>query len=231
MIRMLCSILILVSTTNGYASSTPLRIMCLGDSITHGVCCRNPDNEHVHAGYRPYLSSMLGQSNKNVKFVGSLKDGPDALLNRNHEGHNGWTSWMLRDNIDNWLALSKPDIILLVAGTNSLTGSDQITRAVDGMTALLDAIEAASPKTMTLVEPIPPAVGGGEESLRMTAEYNRQIRLLIQSRNENGHHIQWVPIEWNVKWIDDGIHPNETGYQVMAKAWHSAILTFLSAKR
>ena len=85
--------------------------MPLGDSITYGT--------GVEGGYRLGLWNSLLQDDFQVDFVGSESDGP-VNIDPDHEGHPGKTIQFIRENIRNWLNAHRPDIVLLLIGTNDI---------------------------------------------------------------------------------------------------------------
>ena len=64
--------------------STPIVVMPLGDSLTDGY--------NIPGGYRIDLVSRLDADDLDVDFVGSLRNGPSSLRDRDHEGHSGSAS-------------------------------------------------------------------------------------------------------------------------------------------
>src|SRR5437879_7205666 len=66
------------------ASPPQIRILPLGDSITHGWI--------VPGGYRLPLYQLLTNAGYNVDFTGTQTDnGAPGLPDPDHEGHPGWT--------------------------------------------------------------------------------------------------------------------------------------------
>jgi len=68
-------------------------------------------------------------TNYSFDFVGSLNAGPETFDN-DHEGHGGWTASQLAVNIFSWLRNNPAEIVLLHAGTNSLTISPSGVEAI-----------------------------------------------------------------------------------------------------
>ena len=65
------------------ATSTSIKIMPLGDSITYGV------GSSTGGGYRLPLWNELRARGFPIEFVGSVHTGP-ASFDRQNEGHPGW---------------------------------------------------------------------------------------------------------------------------------------------
>ena len=108
----------------------PMRIMMLGDSITHGECC---DDAAVNGiGCRALFCERLAENADNrFVMVGSVRRfdtaADDTVLLR-HEGHGGWMAddifeknpqtRGLIDRLDAWMGKYRPDVVLAQVGTN-----------------------------------------------------------------------------------------------------------------
>lgn len=206
-------------------SQQVVRILPLGDSITHGVCCNQPTIPS--SGYRAPLAQLLKQAEMPFEFVGSLKDGTDDLEDRDHEGHDGWSTHRLREIVEDRVTEFRPDIILLMAGTNDLAKSDdpesEPARAAESFGALLDLIADVSSEAVILVAPIPPIIFKEEYWPVVVAQYNAAIRLEVHRRNSDGRRVIWAPVTWSNDLVSDRVHPTSTGYQLLARAWADAI--------
>ncbi len=139
---------------NTQISSSTIKLMPLGDSITWGT---NPDNSNS-SGYRRSLFLQLGNAGYNVDFVGSLNGGLPNDFDRDNEGHPGWvsglpaydTSLVLSTKITGFLNSNPPDVVLLIIGTNDCTEQDnQWEKTASELTAsigkLLDSIYVFNP--------------------------------------------------------------------------------------
>ena len=116
--RLLTGALLLRAAT----AEPALRIMPLGDSITQWHCgkqVRSPATEADTAsfgGYRGPLFSQLQKKWGSFKFetVGS------QYGCGSHEGHSGWTCEDLAEIITQSAQAYRPDVVLLMCGTNDL---------------------------------------------------------------------------------------------------------------
>lgn len=111
-------------------SPEPMRIMLLGDSITHGSCCDDPTVNGI--GCRAMLCESLAHNLDNrFVFVGSVRQfdtAADQTVLYRHEGHSGWfaddvfclnpESRGLIDRLDGWMGKYRPDVVLTQVGTN-----------------------------------------------------------------------------------------------------------------
>jgi len=98
--------------------------MPLGDSITSG------DNYGDNNAFRRVLWELLTGSGYDFDFVGSLQDG--NFIERQHEGHNGWTDAQIAADVYTFLEVNPAKIVLLHIGTNGLnTNPADVERILD----------------------------------------------------------------------------------------------------
>ncbi|MCP4408572.1 MAG: hypothetical protein GY807_12565 [Gammaproteobacteria bacterium] len=223
-------------TVNIAVSKT--RVMPLGDSITAGVVPTGADcmvsvpvGEQI--GYRAKLFSDLKQANHFVDFVGSLPFGESAtpaIDDPDNEGHAGFTASQIDLNVENWLNVNPADIVLLHVGTNNIRSDtpsvtigiiEQILNAIDNweasnneVTVLLSTIIERS--TGNLCAPNPVYDVDNVDTL------NGLISTLVASRPADKLVLvdQHGTINNPTSQIsEDGVHPNQTGYDLMADEW------------
>ncbi len=108
----------------------PMRIMMLGDSITHGACCDDPTVNGI--GCRAlFCEQLAGDPESRFVMVGSVRQfetAADETTLYRHEGHGGWfaddvflrnpESRGLIDHLDAWMGKYRPDVVLAQVGTN-----------------------------------------------------------------------------------------------------------------
>lgn len=113
---------------NFTTAATPLRIMCLGDSITVGYT-DNPSwaNHPFKFGYRSGLNSRLTNASYNFLFVGAstepwtgISGDPTQggtykpaldLRDFGQDGHRGYGGAGIWNNVNSWIATDNPDVI------------------------------------------------------------------------------------------------------------------------
>ena len=188
-----------------------LRIMPLGDSITFGY--RSSDGN----GYRQYLLTAL--AGNNVKFIGSQKAG--TMTNNENEGHSG----AIIDQIASYAYLSlpeRPNVVLLMAGTNDMNNNVDPDGAPARLSALIDEILAACPDAVVVVAQIIPAAN--LDTFTRLTTYNARISLLVNQKQTAGKHVikAWMPLTTDD--LSDGLHPNDLGYSKMANGWIDALV-------
>src|SRR5258708_4630492 len=137
-------------------AAAPVRMVCIGDSITQG---RKGGGAAVPTqSYRYPLWKKLVDLGATVDFVGSMNGGfegdpewPDYKgkhFDLKHEGHWGWTTKGVREKMPEWLKGYTPDIALILLGTNDANPKlnmtlDDTAREIEQM---IDLLRAKSPK-------------------------------------------------------------------------------------
>lgn len=191
-------------------------VMPLGDSITDGFV--------VPGGYRIKLWNSIVNDGLKVDFVGSMSNGPAELGDKNHEGHSGWRIDQIDTNINAWMDTYKPQIVLLHIGTNDIAQSYDVANAPTRLSALVDKICAKLPAGGKLyVATIVPL--NNTDWNQKVKTYNSQITTIIQNKASQGKPVYMVDMFSALTTADlqDGVHPNRTGYDKMADVWYKAI--------
>ncbi|KAL8825309.1 MAG: hypothetical protein Q9191_004492 [Dirinaria sp. TL-2023a] len=183
---------------------TELRILPLGSSITIGQGSSDGN------GYRLFLQDNLNGSK--IQYVGSLREG--TMADNFNEGYSGYTI--------------RPNIVLLHEGTNDLDRDPPIPGsseegAPDRLGALLDEIVTACPDAAVLVAQI---IQARDPKVQARIErFNNAIPGVVAQRVKQGHHILVVDMRTieGDQLRDDGIHPTDEGYKLMANHWYTGI--------
>ncbi len=154
------------------------RIMPFGDSITDGY------NGDTPGGYRVRAVPARARAGKNITFVGSGSNGPNTVggvaFPHNHEGHSGWTIAPAggRSGISTLVSTVmpqyKPDIVLLMIGTNDAIDNYDMPNAPERLGALIDSIYAQLPNVFIVVAA--PSVARGDASKGTTPRSARASR-------------------------------------------------------
>ncbi|KAF4998700.1 hypothetical protein FGRMN_3026 [Fusarium graminum] len=190
-----------------------IRVLPLGDSITKGT------GSSGLVGYRgPLRQKLLAQGVK-VNMVGTLKNG--NMVDGHHEGHSGK---FLADINGYWQKpiTARPNVVLIHAGTNNMDKGIDLDIAADILADIVDGIfKVASDVTICLA----PVIWANNAKMQAnTDKFNPKIRSLIAARQKSGKHILEVSIDIKKADLSDAKHPNDDGYEKMAKAWLNAIL-------
>ncbi len=119
-------------------------------------------------------------------------------------------------------------LILLHIGTNDFVKNDDLTQAPKRLSQLLNLITTTLPGATVVVAQILSLW----RSARLDAEvvaYNETIPRIVQADVAEGKHVHYVDMYDAVppSMLPDPIHPNDTGYALMAKVWLYALLPLL----
>jgi hypothetical protein len=199
--------------------------MPLGDSITNG---------DRMGGYRLKLFLDLVKIGFSVGFVGSLSnpDSPDPYFDTDHEGHWGWHTNQIRDNIYNWLESTPADIVLLHIGTNDISESHQDVREVEAILDNIDSYESDYSRDITVFLARIILRSDSYENNETTKDFNNAVEAMAQARIDNaGDDIIIVDMENALSYPDDlidALHPNAFGYEKMAIVWYNAIVEMIT---
>ncbi|MGB3509458.1 MAG: SGNH/GDSL hydrolase family protein [Microcoleaceae cyanobacterium] len=196
-----------------------VKIMPLGNSITDGY--------NVPGGYRINLWKQLTNQGLNFEFVGSMKNGPESLPDKNNEGHSGWRIEQINRVVQRWLKKAQPEIILLTIGTNDLVQNYLVETAPERLDKLVSDIFAQLPEVQILVASIPPI----DEAVinQKVQDYNSAIKSLVEKRKKQGDRLVFVDIYSGLTMADlaDGVHPNIQGHTKMAQIWGNVLIDVL----
>ncbi|KIW02386.1 uncharacterized protein PV09_06206 [Verruconis gallopava] len=196
--------------------SVALRVLPLGDSITNGVGSSDGN------GYR-HVFVELAEAGGPVTMIGS-HNGTGVMPENEEEGWNGFTIDQISQKATNALK-AKPNLVLLLAGTNNMNNASQAATAPAEMSNLLGKVIAGSPRAVVLVGTILPSTQPGRQSLN--DQYNSALQQIVKDGQSTGKRVLLVPTGSAVDpdELVDGIHPNDAGYDKMAIAWIQGVNT------
>ena len=216
--------------------------MPLGDSITYGGM--------AVGGYRPELFRQSVMDMKKLTFVGRSANGPDTVLvngtmvpfPRKHEGYSRFTidnnaaleRTGISSIVDVALPAGKPDIVLLMIGTNDVNKDIDLSNAPARLGKLARPHHNVGAKRVA---------GGCEDysdkdhatNIKVQA-YNDAIPGLVQTRVAAGKHIAMVDMyaaftanaSYKTALLFDDLHPNSpAGYALMGQTWYAGIKSYL----
>ena len=225
------------------AHAKPCVIMPLGDSITYGYGSTvSATDSTTGGGYRVELFALAVAAKQSITFVGSQTDGPPAVDGQTfppeNEGHSGYSiddssaTSGISPLVDHAIATYKPNIILLMIGTNDMHYSIDLPNAPTRLGNLLDQITTDAPGALVVVAQIIAAHGAQNTP---TLAYNAAIPAVVSSRVAEGKHLALVDMysalgPWSTTLWHDSEHPNNAGYILMGKAWYPAIQSVLPAQ-
>ncbi len=211
----------------------PCRLMPLGDSITYGV------GSSTGGGYRVNLFAHALDAGRNITFVGSGNTGPATVdgvpFPTGTEGHSGYTIATgggrsgITELTANAMTTYKPDIILLMIGTNDVDIQYALPTAPDRLNTLLDLIFSTNPEVAVVLAQITPTKDSAENLRDVT--YNSAMPALVAAHADAGFRITLVDMygafmadpTFATDYMSDTLHPNDTGHAKMGDVWFEAV--------
>ncbi len=218
--------------------ANPVKIMPLGDSITRGnnLTTILTGDENNMIAYRGYLWTKLSAGGYNVDFVGSQKTGSnytitDPSFDLDHEGHGGYHADDIASSVTGYLTTNPADIVLLHIGTNDLNNSATIQSTVDDVNNTLENIDSG---VSTAIKVVVARIINHKTPDQKTTDFNIALEKMLQKRITNGDDITIVDMENSADInyttdMEDGLHPNATGYEKMANLWYSTLSSLLTS--
>jgi acyl-CoA thioesterase-1 len=217
----------------------PTHILPLGDSITQGG--RKDRKEY---SYRYPLFKMLADEGYEFDFIGSMKTGVDKAFkwpdykkkkfDADHEGHYGWKTRHIRDNLFRWMKTyrSAPDIVLMHLGTNDMNADDHDVAIIEPMTEIIGMLRKRNPEVVILIGHLNFRTGAAAE---IRALVDKMAKRLSSATSP----VVTVPMYRN--WVEsphkkeadtyDWTHPNQRGQKKMAQQWFKAMLPYLKSRK
>lgn len=226
----------------------PYRIQVVGDSISVGFTDNPNWNVPFQFGWRSGLYTRLTNSGMSFQFVGNspepwngtsgtVKNTPTLdlrTIDQDHsQGHGGVGTGYVAANIAAWLAVDRPDIVLLMIGINDIGNgsSGEPNGAEQNLNSIVATIVNNCPNTRVIVAPITPYSGYTDSIVR----YNNYIQnTLVPSYAAMGKLVSTVNQYTNMcvagtSTIDSSLfanginHPGPVGYDRMAQTWFAGI--------
>lgn len=236
------------SDAEGHTRETPLRIMCLGDSITVGYTDNPTWKEPFQFGYRGRLYQLLKEAGYHFTFVGDSPQPWDAQSGDPSHGGTYKPAFDLRDlgqdhhqggrgspiaALKGWVSKDDPDLVLLMIGINGM-GEHSPNR----IRSLVETIVADKPDAHLIVAQITPYANTQMDKNKWLYDYNIYIRdTLVPEFAAKGHKVSTVDMyslfltDMNDyasaiasgKHSNHYNHPTNEVYDLMADRWFAAI--------
>jgi len=206
------------------SGETPLRIYCLGDSITQA--------NYSTYSWRYYLWQSLIQAGHPVDFVGTISenhlDNPDwpkvdgQSFDSDHDARWGWTANKVADHLPEWLEKVDADIALIHLGTNDiLMGQGAVSTAAD-IDQIVRLLREDNPEITIFIAQIIPLTG----SSRAFGPYNSELLRRGEIWNNTRSPVYIVDMYTaydSAAWNYDGLHPSDEGEKEIASRWLKAL--------
>jgi VCBS repeat-containing protein len=223
-----------------------LKILPLGDSITYGW-------QNTNAGYRGPLHDLIIQTAPDFRYLGTSVLNPGSLPatpldQRHHEGHSSYTIQDVANNLDGfdnsrflaiggadrnpnggyWLTGGNgtgrdpmdPDIITLLIGSNDWESPAGVE---DRLRSLISKITTLRPATRLLIATIVPR----PDHAAFVATYNDSVASVAAEFKAAGNNVHLVDLNTGFPpdgLLEDRVHPNDIGFDWMARRWFDAII-------
>jgi acyl-CoA thioesterase-1 len=204
-------------------SPVPVKIICIGDSITQGGFIN--DEEFT---YRLPLYRLLRKRGVNVDFIGTRKEGLNVAFrwpgdfDPDHEGFYGATTEEVRHSLETDLPkIPAPDIAVIELGSND-QGKDIRTAVVDPLENIIYQLRARNSAIKILILQVPGTFRNFDMHLG--------IWWMAHQLNQATSPITTIPLYlgWNTKDDTfDGSHPNLKGQNKIAAAILSELALIL----
>ena len=205
-------------------------VMPLGDSITAGVEFINDKQTCENGGYRTHLWEKARADGLMIDFAGSQSDGPSHVA-RAHEGHPGWKTSQLLSNIERWLEEYRPQIIILMTGTNDLINDQNPSIAIQRLSDLVQKIFHFQPEARLAIASVPPLKWSMSRRHMdpLVVCYNSEIPHILAASVSEGRFARFVDVYNNL--TEDhllGTHPSPSGYRKIAELWYPVLRKMVS---
>lgn len=156
-----------------------------------------------------------------VEYIGKEHSG--SMDNNRHEGHPGVDIGPIGEMGKADYA-ERPNIVLLMAGTNNINFNVDPDNAPDMLGRVIDDVVHACPDAVVLVATLIPLLDARNEELRI--RFNDALPAVIATRADENKHVARVDMgritSHHINTIDR-VHPTDEGYRLMALVWYEAI--------
>lgn len=219
-------------------SAEPLRIVCIGDSITQGG-----KTNRMEYTYRWPLFCMLKDAGVNFDFIGSRNKGlqPEAVwpdykgepFDPDHEGVYGIKTASalekLRDAISQWSAA--PDIALIHLGTNDQKSEDFQKDIISPLREMIVLLRGKNPHMVILLGHLNFNDGAALKIRPLVEALAKEMNSAESPVRTVNHFEGWVekPKDPDADTFD-WAHPNPKGQKKMAAKWFEAMQPWLKMK-
>lgn len=217
---------------NQEVSNSINKIMPLGASRVEGA---TPEYE----SYRYDLWKKLIDGGWNFDFIGSTCDQGEyatyggTTFDPNHEGHGGWTSGDLKEEINGWLAKTgAPDFVLFSSpGGNDALNGQPFDEALENVNDIIDAIQAVNPNVTILIEQLAPAHSSAmtTELTTFFSQMNEAVLTLASEQTTATSTVIAIDMAtgFSDDYLADDVHYNSQGSLFIAEKYYAVLAEHL----
>ena len=203
-IMVILLLFMLAACADKAAKFKPLRVVCLGDSITYGYKLENPAKQSYPAQLNKLSRGQWHVLNSGVNGATLLKQGDIPIVKQ--------AAYQRAMKF-------RPDVVVVILGTNDMKKTNWKYRQhfVSDYGELIENFRTLESKPHIIACTIPPIFGAhangfGEEK---TIEINRKVRQVVAHENIDLLDI-YTPLLKREKLFQDGVHPDARGAQEIA---------------
>lgn len=213
--RFVAFFIIIFSTVQLFAAKKePVKVSCVGNSITYGMKLENRERD----AYPFQLQRLLGDGYE----VGNFGKSGATLLRRGHR------PYMEQEEFSQALDF-EGDIIVIHLGINDTDPRDwphYSQEFVEDYLALIDSLKARSPGARLLIAKMTPIGHTHPRFLTGTKQYHGEIQEAIKEvvERSGAQYIDFYEPLYHYPWmLPDAVHPIAEGATFLAKEVYSAI--------
>ena len=225
-----------------YSASHPIKIMCIGDSIT--------DDCEVNGAWRAELQYLLTNNSYAFNFVGRQASGVSGVFTQTH--HEGYCGAVvatpgvypahqyaaaqnyLQNIVPGALAVTnnRPDVVLILIAANDIgQGRDPNEVASTDLPVVINMVFSNVPNASVILAKITSLQSATLQSYGAYAGnvpiYNAYLQTMVNQRRALGQHISLADmfsvVDYNTMFMADHVHPNTTGLIAVANEWLTRI--------
>jgi len=245
-------------------NSQKIKIMCMGDSITFGY--------RVPGSYRKFLYHNLISKGYKIKMVGAQNNKFEKYYYNNdnpsdyfeyQDDNSGFSAYTicahknrkgLLEKLKETNCLNlKPDIIILLIGTNNVMDNIDFDLTINNFISLIEYIlNNMNKNSILFINTIPDMNPNHEANYNWfpyyrkdniddievkndvnnnVKKYNNKIKEIIEDYRNKNYNIRIEDLNPIIKDLDnlfiDGIHPNNNGYKIIGEFWTEIIDKYL----
>lgn len=199
---------------NFIAAKEPIKVACVGNSITYGTGLQNRETE----AFPTLIQQMLGDD----YLVGNFGKPGATLL------YHGHRPYVQQEEFQKALQF-KGDIVVIHLGVNDTdprNWPNYQDEFVKDYLSLIDSFRVVNPKARILIAKMTPLAVRHHRFESGTRDWHQQIQLAIE---RVAHHANvelfdfFEPLYPYPNFLKDAVHPDKHGHQIMAKTVYGAI--------
>ncbi|MCL4430643.1 MAG: GDSL-type esterase/lipase family protein [Candidatus Bathyarchaeota archaeon] len=198
----------LAAITNEQTPQSPVRVACVGDSITRGT------------EYTLYLWEKLGSN----YVISDFGVGGVTVSLKSESAYMNTTAFELAKQF-------QPDIVVVMLGTNDADNDLNISKEqfISDYLSLLSEFQSLSSKPKVYIV-LPPPIFENDANLNGTLLTQMIIPSISEVANVTGVSLvdAYTPLLDHPDYFGDGVHPKVEGAQVIADAVYSVLALDLS---